>query len=251
MVVEALDMTKLQISDIHRMLTLDIKDLYVHIPIDETLNITKTILDTHNGPHITTQIVHLLTAVLEQNDFSYQNVIYKPCNGVAMSSPTSGIVAKIFSQHLKECHIAHFLDTHHIICYTRYVDYIIIVYDSNLTNPSTITHHANSLHHNIKLTPTMETNYTLSFLDLNITRTPTGISIDIYRKPTTTDTLTNHQRKQEWAHITLMAHNNNFPIYLLKKLKHTAQNKQEKPLTPHKKENKKKWASFTYSTPLI
>jgi hypothetical protein len=275
----ARNLTKLQISDNHRLLTLDIKDLYVNIPIDETLNITKTILDTHNEPRITTQIVHLLTAVLEQNYFSYQNVIYKPGNGVAMGSPTSGTVAEIFLQHLEESHVPHFLDTHHIIYYTRYVDDIFIVYDSNLTNPGTITQHANSLHHNIKLTPTTETNYTINFLDLNITRTPTGLSIDIYRKPTTTDTtinylsnhpiehkmaayryhidrmfalpLTNHQRKQEWAHITLMAHNNNFPMYLLEKLKHTAQNKQEYPPTPHKKENKIKWASFTYSTPLI
>jgi hypothetical protein len=150
------------------------------------------ILDTHNEPRNTTQIVHLLTAVLEQNYFSYQNVIYRPGNGVAMGSATSGTVAEIFLQHLEESHVPHFLDTHHIVYYTRYVDDIFIVYDSNLTNPGTITHHANSLHHNIKLIPTTETNNTINFLDLNITRTPTGLSIDIYRKPTTTDTTINH-----------------------------------------------------------
>ena len=36
-----LDLTKLKIPDNHRMVTFDIKDLYVNIPIDETFNIIK------------------------------------------------------------------------------------------------------------------------------------------------------------------------------------------------------------------
>jgi hypothetical protein len=37
----AQDFTKLKIHDNHRMITFNIKDLYVNIPIDETLNIIK------------------------------------------------------------------------------------------------------------------------------------------------------------------------------------------------------------------
>jgi hypothetical protein len=33
------DLTKLEIHENHRMITLDIKDLYVNIPTDETLDI--------------------------------------------------------------------------------------------------------------------------------------------------------------------------------------------------------------------
>ena len=36
------DLIKLPVHDNYRMITFDIKDLYVNIPIDETLNIIKT-----------------------------------------------------------------------------------------------------------------------------------------------------------------------------------------------------------------
>jgi hypothetical protein len=36
-----LDLTKLKIPDNHRMVTFEIKDLYVNITIDETFNIIK------------------------------------------------------------------------------------------------------------------------------------------------------------------------------------------------------------------
>ena len=38
------DSTKMRIDENHRMITLDIKDLYVNIPIQETLRIAKTLL---------------------------------------------------------------------------------------------------------------------------------------------------------------------------------------------------------------
>jgi hypothetical protein len=47
----AKDLIQLQINNKHRLLTLDIKDLYVNIPIKETINITKTQLLMHNDKH--------------------------------------------------------------------------------------------------------------------------------------------------------------------------------------------------------
>jgi len=43
-----IELTKLKINSNHRLLTMDIKDLYVNIPIDETINITKTLLAKYN-----------------------------------------------------------------------------------------------------------------------------------------------------------------------------------------------------------
>ena len=37
------DLTKLEIQENHRLITFDIKDLYVNVPICETLDITKNI----------------------------------------------------------------------------------------------------------------------------------------------------------------------------------------------------------------
>jgi len=44
-----------------------------------------------------------------------------------------------------------------------------------------------TIHGNIKLNPTHETNGKVNFLELSITRKPTSLELDIYHKPTTTD----------------------------------------------------------------
>jgi len=65
--------------------TLDIKDLYINIPIKETINITKTQLLMHNDKHNANQIIMLLETILGQNYFTFQNQINQPDKGVAMA----------------------------------------------------------------------------------------------------------------------------------------------------------------------
>ena len=197
-----------------------------------------------------------------------------------MGSPISGTMAEIFLQHIENTLVKHLLDTNLILFYARYVDDILIVYDSTLTSPDLITHYSNSIHSCLKFTPTMEKNKSLSFLDLLITRNPPRLEINISRKPTTTDTslnfLSNHplehklaayrfhiermfslplsdqQQRHEWMYIKLMARNNGLPLPLLSKLKHRIQQKQKQNSYPTPvKKNNYKWATFTYSTPLI
>jgi hypothetical protein len=80
------NLTNLASSDNHRLLTLDIKDLYVNVPIDETQDVTKTHLTIHNDPQTTNQITNLLSTILAQNYFLFQSKIYKLEKGVAMGS---------------------------------------------------------------------------------------------------------------------------------------------------------------------
>jgi retron-type reverse transcriptase len=98
-----------------RMVTFDIKDLYVHIPIKETLSITKALLLEHNNEHITKQIISLLDIILQQNYFISQNNNYQPEKGISMGSPISGIVAEIFLQHLENSHLSHTLEAKNIV----------------------------------------------------------------------------------------------------------------------------------------
>ena len=60
------------------MITYDIKDLYVNIPIEETLTITKQQLLINNDIHKTEQIITCLRTILNQNYFEFQNNIYHP-----------------------------------------------------------------------------------------------------------------------------------------------------------------------------
>jgi len=131
------DLTKLKINENHRMITFDIKDLYVYIPIDETINIIKTKLLQNNNPQITHQILSLLKVVLSQNYFTFQQKIYQPEQGVSMGSPISSLIAEIFLQHYEDLHIKQLLDTKNIAFYVRYIDDILIISDTTKINSHT------------------------------------------------------------------------------------------------------------------
>ena len=165
-----------------------------------------------------------------------------------MGSPISGLVAEILLQALERTHIKPLLDTKHIILYTRYIDDILIIYDTAQTNLDTIIRYANSINSNLELNPTPENNNRVNFLDLAIIRNTPHLEIDIFRKFTTTDTtihylsyhplehkfaafrflinrmhnlpLNKHRSEYEWKTILQIAKNNHFPIALIHNLKH-------------------------------
>jgi hypothetical protein len=112
------------------MINFDIKDLYVNIPIDETLNIIKTELLQNNNNHITHQILSLLRVILSQNYFTFQQQIYQPEQDISMRSPISSLIAEIFLQHFEEANIKQLLDTKNIAFYVRYVDDILVIFDT-------------------------------------------------------------------------------------------------------------------------
>jgi hypothetical protein len=59
-------MVKLTINNKHRMITYDVRDLYVNIPIDETLKITESQLLENNNKHKTKQIIAILKTILHK-----------------------------------------------------------------------------------------------------------------------------------------------------------------------------------------
>jgi DNA-binding GntR family transcriptional regulator len=71
------------------------------------------------------------------------------------------------------------MDSRNVIFYTRYVDDILIVYDSNNIQPKLIETHTNQIHNNIKLKPTQEENVNINVLELNTKRKPPHLEIDI------------------------------------------------------------------------
>jgi hypothetical protein len=190
------DLTKLKIHENHKLVTFDVKDLYVNIPIDETLTIIKSKLLENSDTQTTQQILTLLKVYLSQNYFTFQHKIYQPEQGVSMAFPISSIIAKVFLQHFEDVHIKQLLDTKNVLLCTRYIDDILIIYDTTRTHPFAINSHTNQIHDDIKFNPTYESNMYINFLDLTITRKQTNHETDIFCKPSTTDTtfnfLSNH-----------------------------------------------------------
>jgi len=68
------------------------------------------------------------------------------------------------------------------------VDDILIIHDVSRTNLDAITQYIGSIHHSLQFNPTLESYDQINFLDLSIIRKTPKLEIDIFRKPTTTDT---------------------------------------------------------------
>jgi hypothetical protein len=217
--------------------------------------------------------------IVQQNYFTFQEQIYQPDKGIAMGSHISGIIAEIFLQHVEHTHIKPLLDSKHLMFYSRYVDSILIIYEALHTKPDAIVQHTNSIQDCLQLKPTPESNSRISSLDLSIIRKPCHLEIDIYRKPTTTNTtisfLSNHpnehtlaayryyiqrmlnlplnkkRQHREWQTIFRIEQNNKFPTTLLQKLKHQVQHKIKHTTPLTNTDNKTKWATFTFISPHI
>ena len=156
-------------------------------------------------------------------------------------------------------------DTKNIAFYTRYLDDTLLIYNSQHITPDTINNYINRIHHNLHFKPTNENNNSIHVLDLLIIRNQFYLEMDIYRKPTTTDTtinvlsnqptehktsayryhinrmlslpLTEERRQAEWETIQTKAQNNNFLNSHIARLKTQIQHKAHTRTT--KDENKR------------
>ena len=189
--------------------SLHISNMYSNIPITDT----KKILDdiTRNNFVDTDTRKELLTwhdTITQQNYFQHKENISIQKEGLAMGAPSSGILSKIFLQHTEYLHLPRLTQKHKIINYFRYVDDILLIYDSSQTNIQAILEDFNSIHPNLTFTGETEHENMLNFLDITIHKTPQNIKISIYRKPTYTDTIipytSNHPPQHKYSAIRFL-----------------------------------------------
>ena len=72
--------------------------------------------------------------VTKQNHFIHKNDIIIQNDGLGMGAPSSGIITEIFLQYIVNSHLAHLAEKRRIINYFRYVDDILLIFDSEHTN---------------------------------------------------------------------------------------------------------------------
>ena len=220
------------------------------------------------APQTQQEIVKWYDVITSQNYFAHKKDTVIQHDGLAMGAPSSGLIAEIFLQHIEPTHLAHLTHKHKIINYCRYVDDILLIFDSNHTSIQMILEDFNALHPKLQFTAEAERDRTLNCLDISIHRTPTNIKTGIYRKPTFTDTIipytSNHPTHHKYAAVRLLfnrlnsynlqqeehqhelniihniLHNNAFPI---KPQKPPTRNPTRPTATRTTKQN---WARFTY-----
>jgi hypothetical protein len=135
---------------------------------------------------VKTEISNIINIIIEQNYFQFNNKYYKQKEGLAMGAPTSAILSEIYLQYIEHSHIHHTLQKHNITSYHRYVDDILITYDSTKTNINSTLEEFNNINKTLKFTMEEEQGNKINFLDITIHREATEISYNIYRKPSTT-----------------------------------------------------------------
>jgi hypothetical protein len=70
----AQELSNIQINDQHKIITLDIKDLYVNLPTQNIINITKFWLSKNNNRSIVIkQTLEIFRVILNQNYFQYND----------------------------------------------------------------------------------------------------------------------------------------------------------------------------------
>jgi len=89
-----------------------------------------------------------------------------------MDAPSSSILSEIFLQHVQHSHLPRLTKKHKLISYFRYVDDILLVYDSSHTDIISILNDFNSIHPNLTFTDELEQDNKLNFLDITIHKPP-------------------------------------------------------------------------------
>ena len=259
-----------------RFASLDITNMYSNIPTKETKQILNDMLSRNTmDPKSRSEILSWFDTVTQQNYFSNNSDIILQRDGLAMGAPSSSTISEIFLQSLEHTKLIPIVEQHRLINYFRYVDDILIVYDTLHTDINAITNSFNALHPNMKFTNETEHNNRINFLDITIKRQDNHVNISVYRKPTYTDTIipysSNHPTSQKHAAVRFLyhrlksyqlgntetqqeeiaihniLHNNGFPIP-----NHTHNHRPKlntiptPPPEPPHQPPAKKWCTFTY-----
>ena len=134
-------------------------------------------------------IIKLLKVIMDQNYFQFMDQTYVQHEGLAMEAPTSSILSEFYLQHLENSKICNILLKFNIVGYFRYVDDLLIVYSVNKTDIEDLLNCFNNLTPKLNFTIEKEMRGSINILYIAIHREDNNFSIDIYRKPTYTDSI--------------------------------------------------------------
>jgi hypothetical protein len=123
-----------------------------------------------------------------------------------MGSPISTILAEIFLQNLEQKWYPNMINTRNIQYISRYVDDVFTVCDPALSTAEAILHDHNNMHSKMLYKMETQKNEHISFLDLNIYRSPNTIDLGVYRKLTCTDVVIPHSSNHPASHKSAVYH---------------------------------------------
>ena len=157
------------------MCSFDASSLFTNVPLDETIKICSEALydQSDSQPLIPKDVfVELMKSATSSVEFSFSfnNIMYKQTDGVAMGSPLDPALANIFVGYYEE---KLFSQTQKPSTYFRYVDDTFAIFDHEAKADEFLTK-LNCLHPSLRFTFEKEKRKCLSFLDVHVEKIDIG-----------------------------------------------------------------------------
>ena len=138
-------------------------------------------------------IKKLLLDSCSKTTFSYDNVIYKQCDGVSMGSSFAPVLANIILTELEKVVVTPLMKNGILKFYCRYVDDTLVLVKEDQIDK--ILKAFKSFHNNLRFTVGKFENEDVHFLDLKIMNNG---EINIYIKDTNSDLYINYNSYEPW-----------------------------------------------------
>ncbi len=133
-----------------------------------------------------TDILEVFQVVLLSAYFEFEGNKYRQKRGLPMGSPVSVAVAELFMDFVERNRLRYCPSNYKPVFYTRYLDDIFVIMDGPIENLNKFQDHLNRFDKsgNLKFTMEIESQATISFLDVQLHRSSESITTSVYRKPT-------------------------------------------------------------------
>ena len=168
------------------MCSFDVTSLFTNIPLEETIGICLDSL--YRDPDVPSPVVpetllrKLLFKATTEIEFSFDNIMYRQVDGVAMGSPLGPILANIFCGFCE----AKINSDEFPSFYRRFVDDTFSIFQGGEECASRFFKRLNSVHPSLQFTMEQEHDDQLPFMDVLVKRHGNRLVRSIYRKPTFT-----------------------------------------------------------------
>ena len=176
-----------RIPEDHELISFDVVSLFTSVPLDYTIEL---ILDKiYKEKLIKTKLKRgemkkLLQICTKEMHFSFNGVIYRQVNGVAMGSPLGPVLANVFMVQLEKTLVPQ-LDETVALWYREVDDTFPFIRKGQVDN---VLRKLNSFHESIKFTYEREEEGSIAFLDVKVIKKSDGtFDTDIHRKQTDTN----------------------------------------------------------------
>ena len=168
------------------MTSFDVSNLYTNIPLIETVNIILDSLFANAGDTfigMSRSIFKLFLEMCVTNSFFiFNGELFKQTDGLGMGLPLAPTFANIFMSFYERKFLSNCPDEFSPIFYRRYVDDTFVLFRDK--NHAKLFHnYINSQHPNLSFTMEVESDGTLPFLDVTVTKSCNSFVTTVYRKP--------------------------------------------------------------------